>query len=160
MPRTTPRRRILVAVLAILTAAVAWWNEQRGGVVVPPSGSASPASPASSEAVPGEAALIAAHDARREGVWVESEARIYRVLPDDREGSRHQRFLVRLSNGLSVKISHNIDLASRVDAREGDVLRFRGRYEWNDLGGVVHWTHHDPRGGPGGWLEFDGRRVE
>jgi hypothetical protein len=39
----------------------------------------------------------------------------------------------------------------------GDEVRFRGQYEWNERGGVIHWTHHDPDGRrPGGWLRHDG----
>lgn len=95
--------------------------------------------------------------ARRSGVWVEADGRVERTLADDREGDRHQRFLVRLANGATVLVAHNIDLAPRVPVAQGDPLTLRGRYEWNDRGGVVHWTHHDPDGSsPGGWIRLHG----
>ena len=94
---------------------------------------------------------------RRSDVWVEAEGVVERILPDDDEGSRHQRFILRLAPGHTLLISHNIDLARRVPIERGDTLRFRGEYEWNDRGGVVHWTHHDPAGRhPGGWLSHRG----
>ena len=47
------------------------------------------------------------------------------------------------------------------DLQVGDILRFAGEYEWNERGGVLHWTHHDPRGKhAGGWLELAGRRYQ
>ena len=37
----------------------------------------------------------------------------------------------------------------------GDRVQVRGLYEWNDLGGLVHWTHDDPLGHEdGGWLRY------
>lgn len=92
--------------------------------------------------------------------WVETAVTIYRVLPDDNEGSRHQRLLGRTDGGHSLLVVHNIDLAPRVPAREGDRLELRGQFEWNDKGGLVHWTHHDPGGRhAGGYIDFDGRRY-
>lgn len=89
------------------------------------------------------------------------DARVEKRLPDDREGSRHQRFLIELANGQTLLVAHNIDLAERIPLREGDRVRVRGQYEWNERGGVLHWTHHDPDGDhPGGWIESNGRRVE
>jgi len=95
------------------------------------------------------------------GEMVTLQAEIVKVLPDDNDGSRHQRLLLALEGGGTVLISHNIDLAPRVPAEEGDVIVVRGQYEWNDKGGVVHWTHHDPKGWrEGGWIELDGERYE
>jgi hypothetical protein len=87
---------------------------------------------------------------------------VQRILADDIEGSRHQRFIVVLPDGHTLLIAHNIDLAPRIDdLKTGDAIRFRGEFEPNERGGVVHWTHHDPRGEhPAGWLEHEGRRYE
>jgi len=95
------------------------------------------------------------------GEVVEAAGEVVALLRDDNRGSRHQRFILRLASGHTVLLSHNIDLAPRIDAlREGDRVDFRGQYEWNERGGVVHWTHRDPQGRrPGGWVEHEGRRY-
>ena len=113
-------------------------------------------------AEPGEAAILGAYENKISDLVVQARGRVEKLLPDDLRGSRHQKFIVRLPSGHTVLISHNIDLAPRLDAlEEGDQLSFRGEYEWNERGGVVHWTHHDPRGRRiGGWLEHDGRRYQ
>jgi len=91
-------------------------------------------------------------------VEVETGGRVLRVLPDDQEGSRHQRFIVRMAGGMSVLVAHNVDLAARVPVTPGDSVELRGEYEWNDRGGVIHWTHHDPDGRrEGGWIRHAGR---
>ncbi|MGP1382239.1 MAG: DUF3465 domain-containing protein [Thainema sp.] len=109
-----------------------------------------------------EQVILDAYAQHASNVMVEAAGQVDRLLSDDLEGSRHQRFIVRLSSGHTVLISHNIDLAPRIDAlRQGDTVRFRGEYEWNSQGGVVHWTHHDPNGShPGGWIEHQGQRYE
>ncbi len=80
------------------------------------------------------------------GIWIEDTGFVRRLLSDDNDGSRHQRFVIQLRNGQTLLIAHNIDLAKRVPLGLGERIHFRGMYEWNDLGGLVHWTHHDPQG--------------
>ncbi|RNC82359.1 MAG: DUF3465 domain-containing protein [Phycisphaera sp.] len=95
------------------------------------------------------------------GEMVTLEAEIVKLLPDDNDGSRHQRLLLALESGGTVLVAHNIDLAPRVPADEGDTITVRGQYEWNDKGGVLHWTHHDPKEWrEGGWIELNGGRYE
>lgn len=109
----------------------------------------------------GERTIVEAFEQRRSDLWVEAEGTVERLLADDVEGSRHQRFIVRLADGHTVLVSHNIDLAPRVPLARRDRLAFRGEYEWNDRGGVVHWTHRDPQGRrQGGWILHDGRRYD
>jgi len=77
------------------------------------------------------------------------------LLSDDNDGSRHQRFVLQIKGRATLLIAHNIDLAERVPLGVGDRIRFRGMYEWNELGGLVHWTHHDPHGiEEGGWILY------
>jgi len=95
-------------------------------------------------------------------VQVQGHARIIKILPDDLKGSRHQRFIIRLESGQTLLVAHNIDLAPRVPAlRKGADIEFYGEYEWNEKGGVIHWTHRDPRGRhSNGWLKYKGKTYQ
>lgn len=76
---------------------------------------------------------------------IEGAGRVIRLLADDTTGSRHQRFIVELASGQTLLIAHNIDLAPKIlDLKVGDNIAFYGEYEWNNQGGVMHWTHKDP----------------
>ncbi len=99
---------------------------------------------------------------RRHNVQVSGEGTVARLLADDNQGSRHQRFLLRLPSGQTVLIAHNVDLAPRLeDLRAGETIAFSGEYEWNERGGVIHWTHRDPGGRhAAGWLRRGGRLYQ
>jgi len=103
-------------------------------------------------------ALENAIGSRRSGSQVQGSGTISRILSDDMDGSRHQRFIVRLASGNTLLIAHNIDLAPRAaNLKTGEAVSFFGVYEWNERGGVIHWTHHDPAGQHvAGWLEYNG----
>lgn len=95
-------------------------------------------------------------------IQVSGSGKVSRILSDDNEGSRHQRFILRLSSGQTLLVAHNIDLAPRISSlQKGDVVHYFGEYEWNSRGGVIHWTHHDPGGQHvAGWLKHNGRKYE
>jgi hypothetical protein len=104
-------------------------------------------------------ALATAFAEREKGFQTSGSGVVVSILPDDDDGSRHQRFILRLASGQTLLVAHNIDLAPRIPSlRAGDTVEFYGEYEWNAQGGVIHWTHHDPAGRhPAGWLKHKGR---
>ncbi len=145
-----------ILLLAAAVAAVLLWQRFQGDAApaADPGGGV--------EAATHDDSITAAFDAQQSGVQVTGSGAVSRILADDNDGSRHQRFILRLESGQTLLVSHNIDLAPRIEAiREGDSVSFNGVYEWNDRGGVVHWTHHDPQGNhEPGWLRHEGRLYD
>jgi hypothetical protein len=107
-------------------------------------------------------AAARAFEQHENGVQLTGEGTVSKVLADDNDGDRHQRFILRLDSGQTLLIAHNIDIAPRVPGlAAGDSVAFKGEYEWNAEGGVVHWTHHDPDGDhTSGWLKHDGKTYK
>ncbi|MBJ8417764.1 DUF3465 domain-containing protein [Acinetobacter courvalinii] len=103
--------------------------------------------------------IMQAYQQQRSNVQVQAQGVVKAILPDDNDGSRHQKMILKLDNGLTVLIAHNIDLAPRIERlKKGDVVEFYGEYEYSQKGGVIHWTHHDPRGKHmDGWLKYQGK---
>lgn len=170
VPKSRTQRVLTVLVLLAIIAVVYW--EQSVPVPaprparIPPT--AAPAeiprsdSEAEREATVAESRLEQAIREHDSDVQVEGAGVVARVLPDDRKGSRHQRFILRLASGNTLLVAHNIDLASRIpNLKVGDHVEFFGEFEWNEEGGVIHWTHHDPAGRhPDGWLKHRGKIYE
>lgn len=169
----------LIRIAGVVIAAVATWyfngNTNNNNVGHSPNhGNNVPHGEVSEVAQPGDhideaKAVAAAHDAQRSKVWVTVKGEVIKTLRDDTKGSQHQRFLIRLSQGPTLLIAHNIDLAQKVPLQKGDTVWVRGRYEWNNKGGVLHWTHHDPKlgrkdgpkdGPKEGWIDHQGKRYE
>lgn len=106
-----------------------------------------------------EQVLRQAFEARRGDIQIEGRGVVVKTLPDDEKGSRHQRFILKLSSGQTLLVAHNIDLADKIKGlKKGDKVAFYGEYEWSEQGGVIHWTHHDPAGRhEDGWLKHGGQ---
>ena len=105
--------------------------------------------------------LSQAFKKQQSDVQVKGVGIVVRILDDDNNGSRHQRFILKLTSGQTVLIAHNIDLAPRINSiSNGDSIQFYGEYEWNSKGGVVHWTHRDQKGyHVDGWLQHKGKKY-
>jgi len=118
--------------------------------------------PSSSAPVAATDAAAAAFRDQASDVQMSGAGVVERLLADDNDGSRHQRFILRLSSGQTVLVSHNIDIAPRVAGLAvGDSVEFHGVYEYNAEGGVIHWTHHDPDGSHvSGWLKHNGQLYQ
>ena len=108
------------------------------------------------------ASIKSAYENHQSDVQVKGSGVVVRILSSDNKGSRHQKFILKLSSGQTILIAHNIDLAPRINSiSKGDQVQFYGEYEWNKKGGVVHWTHHDPKGHhTGGWLKHNGSTYQ
>ena len=106
--------------------------------------------------------IASAFENHRSNLRIEGQGIVSKILSDDVEGNRHQRFIIRLDSGRTLLVAHNIDLAPRVASlREGDKVMFNGEYEWSPKGGVIHWTHRDPSGRHAtGWIKHGGQTYQ
>jgi hypothetical protein len=103
-------------------------------------------------------ALQNAIENKQSNLQIGGSGEVIKILADDLKGSRHQRFILKIASGSTLLVAHNIDLAPRIDGLTvGDTVEFFGVYEFNNKGGVIHWTHYDPRGQhQSGWLKHNG----
>jgi hypothetical protein len=153
-----PAVALAAAVVAVALLALAGCGGA-GGVVGDGAGAASSEGDATER---GDAALAAAFEDHAHDLQVQGSGVVVRLLADDTEGGRHQRFVIRLESGQTLLVAHNIDIAPRIDSlTAGDVVSFNGVYEWSAEGGTIHWTHADPDGGHApGWLRHDGTTYQ
>lgn len=151
----------ILAIIVTLFVAYHWLNENgyiEQGLRLPGISSAS----IHAESSTTDNSLANAIDNQLSDVQVNGSGIVSKTLRDDLNGSRHQRFILRLNDDRTLLVAHNIDLAPKIKSlRKGDRVNFYGEYEWNNQGGVLHWTHHDPGGRHiDGWLEHEGKRYD
>jgi hypothetical protein len=106
---------------------------------------------------PDNAAVCDAFHAGRSRVEVVAGGTVTRVLGTQAgRVSPHEGFLMRLSSGcdLVVRVEANTDFTGTFELAPGDAVSIKGEYEYYALGGVIHWTHRDPRGRhDGGYIQ-------
>lgn len=102
--------------------------------------------------------IIRAFNDQRRVFFVEGGSMVVtKVLPDDNNGLKHQKWVVRLSNGKTMQAVYNSDMCPRVPIKVGDVIAMGGMFLWTESGAMLHWLHHDPRGKrPDGYVYVNG----
>lgn len=162
----------LVQVVLLAAVAVLAWRQFAAGPLPEAGGreegglelaGASPAPPQErARTTGGSDAAQEAFAQRAGGRMLHVDGRVVRTLADDRDGSPHQRFIIETDRGQTLLVAHNLDLAPRLEGlKAGDLVRVYGEYEWNDQGGLMHWTHDDPAGRHvAGYIEWRGRKYQ
>jgi hypothetical protein len=110
----------------------------------------------------GNATVERAYAQHLSNIEVTVQGSVTRLLADDLGPSgTHQRFIVRASGSTqTLLIDNNVDIGKRVPVAAGDDLVIHGEYVWNDQGGLIHFTHHDPaHTHEDGWIELKGVRY-
>jgi hypothetical protein len=135
----------LGALLALAAAGCAGAN---GGGAAPPSANAE---------------IYAAWRQHRSPLEVTASGTVVKVL-GIRSGpsGRHEGFLVHLSGNeahdITIRVEDNVDLTGPIPLHSGDDVEIRGEYIFDPRGGIVHYTHRDPRGRhPPGYVRVNGR---
>jgi hypothetical protein len=137
------------------------WRKIAYVAVLASAGSLGACAPATDDASNG-----AVYDAWRTGrshVEVTASGSVARLL-GEREGpsGRHLGFILHLSGsagrGLSVRVEDNLDLTGEIPIGEGESVTVRGEYIYEPAGGLIHYTHKDPRGRhDAGYVQASGR---
>jgi Protein of unknown function (DUF3465) len=119
--------------------------------------------PACAATTPDNAAVERDYAEHRSTVEVTAEGAVTSVLADDSGPSgTHQRFIIRLAGATqTVLVDNNVTIGQRVPVHPADDVVVHGEYIWNDQGGLIHFTHHDPAPAhEGGWIELKGVRYQ
>ncbi len=116
---------------------------------------------------PNDRAVCDAYSAQRSRLEVVADGTVTRILgpstPLRAGSSPHEGFLLRLASGCSlvVRVEANTDFTGPIPLSQGQRIAVKGEYEYYPRGGVVHWTHRDPRGRhEGGYIEAGGQVYE
>ena len=112
---------------------------------------------------PDNARVCAAYASQGSHGEVVANGTIRNVLGTRRGPSgEHEGFLLQLDGDcdLLLRVETNTDLTGPVPLSNGERITVKGEYEYNPMGGVVHWTHHDPRGHhPDGYVKTADGKV-
>lgn len=98
---------------------------------------------------------------KQSGKIITIKAVVIKILDDDLNGDKHQKLILKLFNSnVTLLLAHNIDMAPRVPVKKGAIITVHGQYEWNEKGGLIHWTHRDIKNKhPDGWVEYKDKRY-
>ncbi len=89
-------------------------------------------------------------------VEVTANGSIARLLGNSSSGTGTHEGFVLHSNTFMIHVEDNTTITGQIPLSKGETVSLQGQYECND--GVIHWTHHDPRGRHmSGFIEAGGK---
>lgn len=133
-----------IVVLAVLIGVALLWQSRPGYRIEP-----------------GFMTVQDAYRYHQTGMMAEVTGTVARVLMDDKDDPRHQKFIIRMTNGQSLLILHDQVSGDQVPVKVDDTVLVRGEYQWTETGGMLRFTQRDysPRR-MHGWIEHQGRRYD
>lgn len=133
-----------IAVVAALIAAALLWQSRPGY-----------------EIEPGFSTVQDAYRAHQSGMMAEVTGTVARILIDDKDDLRNQKFIIRLSNGQMLLVIHDQVASERVPVSVNDTVLVRGKYQWSETGGTLQFTRRDhSTRRMHGWIEHQGKRYD
>lgn len=155
-----PRQVFNKSILILLALAFGACSKPNEPVSIAPS-SQLESSAKSDAAASDNSSIESAYQHKQSDVQVSGRGKVVKLLADDTQGARHQKFLVRINPQQTLLFAHNIDLANKIPLQVGDEITFSGEYVYNPKGGIMHWTHLDPHGHhPSGWVMLHGNKYQ
>ena len=135
---------IAIAVLAVLIGAALLWQSRPGYRIEP-----------------GFMTVQDAYRYHQTGMMAEVTGTVARILVDDKDDPRNQKFIIRMTNGQSLLVLHDQVSGDRVPVKVNDTVLVRGEYQWTETGGTLRFTQRDysPRR-MHGWIEHQGQRYD
>ena len=117
--------------------------------------------PSSYNPEPGFKVLADAYLNKESGMVAEIQGRITRLIMDQEEPAREQKFVITAINGQSLLVTHDLSKSEEVPVAVGDTVMVRGEYVWTEPGGKLVWTTRDAGfGDRHGWIEHKGKRYD
>lgn len=142
--KRTNRYAVAIALLAALIGITLLWQSRPGYRIEP--------------------GFMTVHDAYRyhqTGMMAEVTGTVARLLADDKDDPRNQKFIIRLTNGQSLLVLHDRVAAKPVPVKVNDTVLVRGEYQWTETGGTLRFTQRDYSARRRhGWIEHQGQRYD
>lgn len=105
---------------------------------------------------PDNKAFEQAFEDRSQKVILSVSGRVIKTL-EEPSGSKYQKFLVDI-DGRTVLVAHNLEMGRMIPVEPNYEIVIKGEYIWTEKGGVIHWTHRDPRKEhPDGFIYYNKR---
>lgn len=141
--RKVSRTISLVATAAVIGALYFVWQSRPGYTIEP-----------------GFKTVQDAYQYRQTGIMAEVTGAVVRTLSVDKEQPDLQQFVIRLTNGQTILVTHRAGVEGRIPLAIGDTVLVRGEYAWTETGGMLRHTERDlSTQRRHGWVEHQGERY-